>query len=318
MSKKLIAVASAAALALSALVGIAPASAAAFGVTPSQGTDVSTAGTSATTAFTIKVPETNEIVSTTSTTTSRAIKFVVATTTATGTVNATVTGGLRILTQAQLDDADTTTATGTTTLSVAAISESATFYVYSTSTTAGTLTVTNDGNSYVKYIKGVAGTAYSISAKFPTAVTSGANSSIDVTVTDVFGNPIVETTAVAFSGGTLTTAVVGAASVVTSATAYTWNVTRKVWEGKVVGSTTPGSTALTVTLSGGLEDQEANGLPSPVLSAFSALTTADLSAQVTALTAQVAALKADYNALAAKWNKRVASKKAPKKAVATK
>ncbi len=317
MSKKLIAVASAAALALSALVA-APANAAAFGVTVSQATDSSTAGTSATTAFTIKVPETNEIVSTTSTTTSRAIKFVVATTTATGTVNASVTGGLRILTQAQLDDADTTVATGTTSLSVAAVSESATFYVYSTSTTAGTLTVTNDGNSYVKYIKGIVGTAYGISAKFPTAVNSSSNSSIDVTVTDVFGNPITETTAVAFSAGTLTTAVVGAASVVTSATAYTWNVTRKVWEGKVIGSTTPGGVALTVTLSGGLADQTANGFAAPVLSAFTSLSNADLSAQVTALTAQVAALTADYNALAAKWNKRVASKKAPKKAVALK
>jgi outer membrane murein-binding lipoprotein Lpp len=51
----------------------------------------------------------------------------------------------------------------------------------------------------------------------------------------------------------------------------------------------------------------------------------DLAAQVTTLTAQVATLTAsvtkltaDYNALADRWNKRVADKKAPKKAVTKK
>jgi outer membrane murein-binding lipoprotein Lpp len=72
-------------------------------------------------------------------------------------------------------------------------------------------------------------------------------------------------------------------------------------------------------------DLSANGFAKPVVYAYSATSGADLATQVTTLTAQVAtltasvtALKADYNALAAKWNKRLALKKAPKKAVATK
>ena len=305
MSKKLIAVASVAALALSALAGIAPANAAAFSVTLSQFTTTGT-GESATTAYLIAVPAANDVGSDATTAAdSRSIKVVVSTTTATGTVSASVTGGLRLLTVAQEADVDSTSATGTTTLSGAAVSSSHTFYVYSTSTTAGTLTVTEGGNTKVNYIKGVAGDAYSISAKFPTTVNSASNSSIDVTVSDVFGNPIVATTAIAFAAGTLTTGVVGAASVVTSATAYTWNTTRKVWEGKVIGSSTPGGVALSVTLSGGGADQTTNGLPAPTLSAFSSLSNADLASQVTALTAQVAALTADYNALAKKFNKKV-------------
>jgi hypothetical protein len=59
-------------------------------------------------------------------------------------------------------------------------------------------------------------------------------------------------------------------------------------------------------------------LPGRNVTSFFLTNAVDLTAQIKVLEGQIAALKADYNALAERWNKRVASKKAPKKTVATK
>jgi outer membrane murein-binding lipoprotein Lpp len=76
--------------------------------------------------------------------------------------------------------------------------------------------------------------------------------------------------------------------------------------------------AIGVALDSTVTAASVTALGTRVASQFFSVNVTDLSAVVTSLTAQVAALKADYNALAAKWNARVASKKAPKKAVTLK
>jgi hypothetical protein len=96
----------------------------------------------------------------------------------------------------------------------------------------------------------------------------------------------------------------------------TYSTTTKVYEKDFTNRTTAGSVALLVSMAVSADTVKAFG--AKTTSVFFSINGSDLQAAITALQAEVAALKADYNALAAKWNKRVASKTAPKKAVATK
>ena len=99
---------------------------------------------------------------------------------------------------------------------------------------------------------------------------------------------------------------------------FTYDATAKTYEMVVTNRSTAGSAAFSVTLADSVKATKVTAFGTPVQTAFFSVNAVDLATQVTALTAQVAALTADYNALAAKWNKRVASKKAPKKAVTLK
>jgi hypothetical protein len=321
MSKKLIAVASAAALALTAFVA-APANAGLGDISVSLGADITGAATSAATAYEVAVPESNEP----AVAPDQTILFEVEPAVSGGNVSATSTGAVKLLTEAQYTPAAgvdaATTASGAQSFSANAVATGAVnIYAYSTSTTAGTIKITVGDSVRTYWIKAVAGTPNSVTATFPTALNSSTASNVDVTVKDVFGNAVTGDSGDVFntavSPSTLTTNVVGAASTV-GADAFTWNTTRKVWAGKVIGVEGGGQASMTVTLDNGGFDAEDAGLAAPSLVAFSTVSSADLATQVTALTAQVAALKADYNALAAKWNKKVTNKKAPKKKVALK
>jgi hypothetical protein len=321
MSKKLIAVASAAALALTALVA-APSSAALGDITidDSYGADINNAATTAATALEVDVPETNDLTDNSD----YVINFEAEPAVSGGQVSASATGSVKLLTEAQFDDEDNTptVTTGTQTLSVAAVTTNAVeIFAYNTSTTAGKVTITVGDSSRTYWIKGLAGTPNTITATFPTALNSSASSNIDVTVKDVFGNAITASNGTTefstLAGDDLDTDVLGAADTVGDDN-YTWNTTRKVWVGKVIGVEGGGQASMTVTLDNDGFDGEDYDLAKASRIAFSTVNASDLSTQVTALTAQVAALKADYNALAAKWNKRVASKTAPKKKTALK
>jgi hypothetical protein len=311
MSKKLIAIASAAALALTALVAV-PAGAAAGDVTVSGETNDGPTinGATSTLAFKVDVPEDNEFADDES----DYLTIEVEPTASNATVSATSTGSVEILTKAEFDDTTTvaSTSTGKQTFSANAVGTAdVVFYVYTTSTSAGTLVVKAGDNTKTYYIKGNAGTANSISVKFPTALNSSTASNVDVTVKDVFGNNIEGSSGDEFNddnSSSLETNTVGAAATV-APDAFTWNTTRKVWAGKVIGVSGGGAASMTITLDNDGFDAEEAGLAAPSLVAFSTLSSADLASQVTSLTAQVAALIADYNALAAKWNKKAKKKK---------
>ena len=308
MSKKLIAVASAAALALTALVGIAPASAAPFAVAVDGELTGSGDGSSATAAFLVKAPYADEILLDGATgTTGTALRLAVTATTATGAITATSTGGVKVLTEELYDDG-AAVSDATASVSVSAVAAAANIYVIATSTTAGTVTVTNGSNSAVISVKATVGPAYKLSFTAPSVVGASATAKIIGTVSDVFGNKIESLLKGAFDVST-----VGGATVVSNTV---WRATTKDYSIEITAPSTASAIAATVDLTA--TPDEVATLGTPVASQFFSLNTVDLATQVTALTAQVAALKADYNALAAKWNKRVADKKAPKKAVATK
>jgi len=328
MSKKLIAVASAAALALSALVGTAPASAAFSDPTI---LDAGTGnGLASTTPLVTGINTLNTIVVDTTVpdaqTTSTAARFAFS-----GLTNGKVvsmrtaaTTSVKFLersTAEKLTGETINASSGANSLDLTVAAGTATFYVHNVSTTAEAFTVSYDGNTTVYYIKATQGAPYNVSATFPTTIGASATGDIVATLTDHRGNVIkgasdgigfVADTA-ASASKTLLTVVIGAGSVVGNAngSSFTWSVTRNAWIGKISGGASGGSLAATVTL--GATDLSSAGYAEPVTTAFSSLssaTLATLTAQVAALTAQLAAsrpiatsvTKKKYNTLARKWN----------------
>ena len=328
MSKKLIAVAAAAALALSALVAT-PAMAAPFSVTV-LGEFGATAGTTATDAIVVNAPSQNVLrfdntAGSAASTTGTVIRMDVVTTAGSAGVTATATGGVKLLTETQAGTTesklvDLTVASGTD--SVSAISTSGatvSIYAYATSTTAGTITITQTGtaNSSVLFVKAKSEktNSYKLNFTATAATAAGGDVTISGTVTDMFGNLMTLATAdlvIDGIGGNLATPIA-------TRTEFAVNSTTKVHTFKVKNRDTNGSAAMLLKLnSATAQADEVTAFGTRVNNQFFAVTAVDLAAQVTALTAQVSALTADYNALAAKWNKRVASKTAPKKAVTLK
>jgi hypothetical protein len=320
MSKKLIAVAAAAALALTGLVA-APANATTITdvkinttatVAVGGTTTASHTGTTSVSPATWAASRTWDFFENTGTTTRNVVRFDVTTSAAT-TVTVSSTGAVKV--SASLTDsagAALKVTDGSQTISVTTTASNlvATFYALNTSTTAGKVNIATPGSLNTYNVKGVVGEGYNLtSVKFPSSITSGAAEAdgavISFGVTDAYGNAL--STA---NLAEVTTAALGA-----TVSAETYSTVRKQYEAVVFGTATS-NVALSVTLTA--TDLSANGFAKPVKYAYSSVSAASLDAQVASLTAQVAALTADYNALAAKWNARVASKKAPKKAVALK
>jgi hypothetical protein len=320
MSKKLIAVASAAALALSVLVGVAPASAT---TTVSGGGNNS--GLTAALAKVVTVPADNAVA------TSEVVTFTVSSA-ADRTVSATATGGIKLLTTTADADGDEFKSTdGVQTLGISTgVSTSVTFYAFTTSTTASTVVV-NDGvgNTQTFYIKGTSVTPYNIAVTAPSSLSTSADGNdLTIVVTDIFGNAL-ET----LSGYHLTFSLVGAEIKKEDATtALTtdsgkqstadddWDSVAKNFAYSIVSPAATGA-AVSIKLStdtAGTAVPAITGFAKPVATYFKSFSTADLTAQVTALTAQVAALqvivdrkvtKKRYNTLARKWNRAFPSQK---------
>jgi hypothetical protein len=329
MSKKLIAVASAAALALSALVAT-PAMAAPFSVTV-LGEFGTTAGTTATDAIVVNAPSQDVLrfdntANSAASTTGSVIRLDVVTTAGSAGVTAAATGGVKLLTATQAGTSesklvDLTVKSGTDTVSVTSDAGAAvSIYAYATSTTAGTITITQAGtaNSSVLFVKAKSEKTNSYKLNFTATASTAPSGDITFsgTVTDMFGNLMTLTNddlIVDGIGGNL------AAGVTTTGLVdFAVNSTTKVHSWTIANRSTVGAAAVLVKLDTSAKAAKVTSFGSLVDTQFFGVNAVDLSAQVTALTAQVAALTADYNALAAKWNKRVASKTAPKKAVATK
>jgi hypothetical protein len=312
MSKKLIAVASAAALALSVLVGVAPASAT---TTISGGGNNS--GLTSALAKVVTVPEDNEV------DTGEMVTFTVSSA-ADRTISATSTGGVKMLTTtADPDGADWASTDGVTTLSMSTgVNTSMTFYAFTTSTATGTVVV-NDGvgNTQTFYMKGTAGAAYNIDVTAPTSIaTTGTGSAMQIKVTDVFGNALASLGSAGIlidtlgSGSSVHETASGNAITAAFTTTANYNTTKKVFEVNL-RSTTGGGVAVNVALQA-VSGQagapaDVTGLAKARASFFASINATDLATQVAELTKQVAALQATvakrvtkkrYNTLARKWN----------------
>jgi hypothetical protein len=312
MSKKLIAVASAAALALTGLVGVAPANATAPTFTF---THTGANGETASTAATVSVERANAVATTV---TGMALNL--------GTINTgdvvriVASGGVRILTAAVTGSADLDASKlGRTEISFTSggsADASKTYYAFTKSTATGSVavTVTRTGLTYTKtlYMKGVlAATAeYNITevTGMPATLAKNATAAITFKVTDAFGNAVEDDTSIKNTA----TITVGGTAI---GTAPTWDATAKVYKATI---TSPSNSVFIVTIDTATADPTVDGLPDANWRNTSVVNNASVAAQITALTAQVAALTADYNALVKKWNKRVASKTAPKKKAALK
>ena len=336
MSKKLIAVASAAALALAGLVAMPTAANATlgpFGVSSAVSDTLSRAaasanGTTGDLELTILVPSQdvlrlNVMDVPANSTTGTLLRHIV--TTPVGGAAVTVTaagGGARLVTQAQVTAGNLTTASGTASVSVTTDSTGkVTVYSYTTSTADSTLTFVSGANSQVIFIKGVSPKSYAYKLNFtasPTDTAPGGEITFTGTVTDGFGNVL----RLIDSADTVLTGLGGNLTAISEAE-FAQNATTGVITFKAVNRSTTGPAAMSLAMHTTLTavagaPARITAFGAPVGTQFFAVNAVDLSAQVTALTAQVAALKADYNALVTKWNKRVDSRKAPKKKAALK
>ena len=307
MSKKLIAVASAVALSLAGFAGL-PASASVT-VTPTAADfDVVVPVSDGTAAnpYVELVPHANVL------TADNTIEFKVAAAVGTD-VTVKTTGAVRVIDALTGVVAGTqyNAASGLTTWTEEAIAAGAgvgiagvTFYIYSTSTTAGTFqvstkTATSSATGSAIYVKGAVGPAYNMSVVAPATMATGVASEILFTATDAFGNAI-ETAAGAY---TVNTFVNGApvAGVVSA-----WNSTKKA---NVVSITPADGNPIAVhaVLATAAASLDVAGLPKSKKSFFTVINGAgssDLAAKVAELQKIVdrKVTKKRFNTLAKKWN----------------
>jgi len=320
MSKKLIAVASAAALALSALVAAPAVSAVGpFGIVTTG--SISTAdGTTGDKEFTINVPSQDiqrlDVVTTNASTTGTLLRHVVTTPLAGAAVSvAAAGGGAKLITQAQVDVITTlTSASGVATLSLTSdTAGNVTFYSYTTSTADSTITATSAGASLVMYMKGVSAKTNSYKLNFTMSPSSSAPSgelTFTGTITDAFGNLMKLVDA-----ADLTVTGLGGNLTAITEDDFVQNATTSVITFTAENRDTIGAAAISIVMAATTLAPVA-GAPTkitafgdPVGTQFFSINAVDLSVLVTALQAQVAALTADYNALATRWNKKVDSKR---------
>ena len=319
MSKKLIAVASAAALALTALVGIAPANAAdsfLVEMTPSVGT---ADGDKATTPALNAALETDELDAT------DLVEFTVDGDVAGTSFTVSANGGVKVIVDLADADGDALPiSAGKTSLSSTTYGKKddlaenvKTFYAYSTSTTPGKVTVlSSTGASEVFYVASDEGTPYNVSVSFPTSVpvaesgTADRGAKVYASVTDVYGNPVTSLADTDWDGTSLQIDAIGAS--IEGATIWTYDTKRKAWKNDLgIVSSRSGNVAITVELMGD-PDLTDYGFKAAKTTAFGTVSVKSLEDQVAALQAQLAntVSKAKYNNLVKKYNKITRGKKA--------
>jgi hypothetical protein len=316
MSKKLIAVASAAALALSVLVGVAPASA-----TPTvthAGFVTGSAGTSISPYVVNVVADSNTISAGASNAaaaiTSTAIRVKVTAIAAGDTVKVTTTGSVKVI--------DTEVAAANALIDTRKLGSSSysktltsgvswTGFIFATDTTAGTYVVevtktdsgTTSTTTVTSHVKAQAGQAYKVAnVTAPATLATGASADVTFNVTDASGN-VIEVNAG-----------VEALEIGSTTFAATWDSVRKLNVARITSATNnpfiitiknPGATDLD-----GFEDHDSD----PIL----VVNNAGVSAQIATLTTQLAEANAKlakrvtkkrFNTLARKWNAAFPSQK---------
>ena len=211
----------------------------------------------------------------------------------TGTVVSFVGSGVKLVSALNTTLAPVSSASGVSSISVTSTGVAATIYAYTTSTTTGSVTITNGAYSTIVYIKGLAGVAANIAVSVPSTAAIQTAPTFSVSATDVFGNPVAsEAISVTLIGGsfsdasitkTLTTSAVTSAAGVTPVT--------------ILGSATGTFSALTagtvtVVATDTAIATTSLGLPAAIKSAIATFSVSDFNAQIVSLTAQLAAEKA--------------------------
>jgi hypothetical protein len=306
MSKKLIAVASAAALALTALVGVAPSTAMPFGTGSQTGNSVTVSDTGSRIADgsgTISDPYLVKVADNGLATSATTVRFDISSDVKSRAFTVTSTAGIKLLDAVADATNKYTAASGAASLSLTTnATGKAEFVAFPTTTTKGVITITLDGDITQIYMTGLEGQAYDIGTVTLPSLEVSKPGAVVVVVTDAFGNPIVT------GSPTITTTLVGTGSpAVTTAVAY--STTTKRFEGVITAGATAGSLAVGMSLA---TSEDANrkaafGDPSTtyfgVISVGAVADVATLKAEIATLKTAVATLTADYNKLAKRWNK---------------
>ena len=285
LTKPLIAIASAVALVTTALIAT-PANATVSAAVTVGVTDVATTSKVITTPATPTVPSDNKV------DLADTVKFVV--TVPTGTIVRATASDAKLVTALDAVGAEVPASAGAASVEINTGSgTTATFYAFTTKTTAGSVVVTAGGSSSTYYLKGLAGPAYNLSVSVPTVAGLGSDVDFTAKATDVFGNAV--------ENATITTTLLRG----TVKTALTWNSTDKLYKGVITTPATAGTVAGIATISA----TDVTGLAKAVKEASFSIAVADLATQVAILSADNAKLKADYNKLAKKYNKLVKKSK---------
>ena len=280
-----IAVVSAFALVATAIVTV-PANASVVAAVTVGVTDVATTSKVATTPATPTVPSDNKV------DLADTVKFVV--TVATGTVVRATATDAKLVTALDAVGAEVPASAGTASVEINTGSgTTATFYAFTTKTTAGSVVVSVGGSSTTYYLKGVAGPAYNLSVSVPTVAGLGSDVDFTAKATDVFGNTV--------ENATITTTLLRG----TVKTALAWNATDKLYKGVITAPATAGAVAGIANIPA----TDVTGLAKAVKEVSFSIAAADLTAQVAILSADNATLIADYNKLAKKYNKLVKKSK---------
>lgn len=199
----------------------------------------------------------------------------------TGTVVSVVTTNAFVVSALHTTLAPVNSSAGATTFSVSTgTGNTATFFVYTKSTSVGTVVITNAGATSTYYIKGTSGPAYNISPVVAATANTYNVVEYSTTVTDVFGNiPATVTPTVTVIGATIST--------VSSATGTT---------GLSKVSVTYPATAGLSAISFSITATDIVGLPAAVKSVVKFVTITDLATTVSNLTTELATEKANSSA----------------------
>jgi hypothetical protein len=293
-----------------------------------------TGGTVVTTPVALPVPADNSIDA------ADALKIAV-TSVDTGTVVTAVAVNATIVPALATSAAPVTASNGSSTLSVSTgTGNSADFYVYTKSTSVGSVSITRAGTTTIYYVQGTAGALNSITLTAPASAAAGTSQVLKVSGYDVFGNlkgGATINTLVSSSGAALATALTTDTAVATLGTKEqtvtvpaTGSITVVAYATvatAVTGLATPvGSVSATIvvrdiaaelaaknaelaaanqalaTANAALATEKA-GRAADKAAAESAAVTAKAASDLATATAS-AKYKAEYNALATKWNKK--------------
>jgi hypothetical protein len=215
----------------------------------------------------------------------------------TGTVVNYVASGVKLVSALNTTLAPVSSTSGVSSLSVTSQGTAVTVYAYTTSTTVGSVTITNGAYSTIVYIQGTAGVAANVAVSVPASAAVNTAPTISVSATDVFGNPVAsEAISVTLVGATFSDASI-TKTLTTSAVTSAAGVTPVTVLGSATG-TLSAVTAGTVTILATDSSIAATsvGLPTAVKSAIATFSVSDLSGQVSALNAQIASLNAQLSA----------------------
>jgi len=149
------------------------------------------------------------------------------------------------------------------------------FYVYTTTTEVGTVTIVNGANTLTYYVKGTAGGAYNLDATVKSDVSTASIVENTVKVTDIFGNVV---------GGVTPTVTVIGATIEVAATAS--DATTGISKFSTKYAATAGQAAVSIALPGVITDVD--GLDAAKKSTVKFVTVSDLASEVTNLKAVAA------------------------------